>query len=234
VAIQTRIYFIGRMGNVVGSAWKGIPYMCYQPDTINQSEPTKKSSANMGKASRIGAGLRRLFEHVLSQPLEKSVRDNFTGAIKKWLQTKPFEQTLSTTVLPFINGFEFNAKERFRVPLTLQTNMHGQLMLKIPAFISSQAIIAPAYTNAVNIDIAAACYNMNEFVPVGNYHTSVNITYNKIAIPEQVIPFPFSIPSGSITAVLITLKYLQRKKGIETIVQNLRWLPCGIGCGYVC
>ncbi len=127
----------------------------------------------MGKASRIGAGLRRLFEPVLSQPLEKSVRDN-------------------------------------------------------------QAIIAPAYTNAVNIDIAAACYNMNEFVPVGNYHTSVNITYNKIAIPEQVIPFPFSIPSGSITAVLITLKYLQRKKGIETIVQNLRWLPCGIGCGYVC
>ena len=156
----------------------------------------------------------------------------------QWLQTKPFEQTLPTTVLPFINGFEFNeqsaAKERFRVPLTLQTNMHGQLMLKIPAFISRQAIIAPAYTNAVNIDIAAACYNMNEFVPVGNYHKSVNITYNKIAIPEQVIPFPFSIPSGSITAVLITLKYLQRKKGIETIVQNLRWLPCGIGCGYVC
>ncbi len=35
----------------------------------------------MGKASRIGAGLRRLFEPVLSQPLEKSVRDNFTGAM---------------------------------------------------------------------------------------------------------------------------------------------------------
>jgi len=43
VAIQTRIYFIGTMGNVVGSTWKGIPYMRYQPDTINQSEPTKKA-----------------------------------------------------------------------------------------------------------------------------------------------------------------------------------------------
>jgi hypothetical protein len=63
------------MGNIVGSTWKGIPYLRYMPDKINQSKATKQSSANMALASRISAAFRKSFEPQLPQPKDRSTQN---------------------------------------------------------------------------------------------------------------------------------------------------------------
>jgi hypothetical protein len=70
------------MGNVVGATWKGIPYLRYMPDKINQTGATRQSGANMGRASRMGAAFRKSFEPLLPQPKDRTAQNRFTGPEK--------------------------------------------------------------------------------------------------------------------------------------------------------
>jgi len=238
MARQSNVYFVGRMGNVVGSTWKGIAYFRYQPDHINQSEASKQSGANLGKASRIGAAFRRVFAPVLPQPKSRETENRFTGAIKKWLQTEPFEQSLPSTILPYIENFDFNLSSvlqgAFRVPFKLNTNAEEQLMLQMPAVVPKEKISAPAYTKTVNVHIITATYKMISFSMVGSFQTILSITYNNETIPAQSFTTPYSLPQQSITMVLVALQYVAGRKGEEKIVEKIGWLPCGIVSGYVC
>ena len=238
MARQSNVYFIGRKSNVVGSTWKGIPYFRYHPDRINQSEATRQSGANMGKASKIGAAFRHVFAPVLTQPKDKNMQNDFTGVIKKWLQTKPFEQSLPSTVLPYIENFDFNLHSvlqgAFRVPFKLNTNAEEQLMLQMPAFVPKEKISAPGYTKTVNVHIIAATYSMTSFSMVGSFQTPLSIAYTNDTIPAQSFTTPYSLPQQSITMVLVALQYVAGRKGEEKMVEKIGWLPCGIVSGYVC
>ena len=238
MARQSNVYFIGRKSNVVGSTWKGIPYFRYHPDRINQSEATRQSGANMGKASKIGAAFRHVFAPVLTQPKDKNMQNDFTGVIKKWLQTKPFEQSLPSTVLPYIENFDFNLHSvlqgAFRVPFKLNTNAEEQLMLEMLAFIPKEKISAPAYTKTVNVHIITATYCMASFSMVDSFQTTLSIAYTNDTIPAQSFTTPYSLPQQSITMVLVALQYVAGRKGEEKMVEKIGWLPCGIVSGYVC
>src|SRR5438128_2742363 len=146
MAKQTGTYFIGRYGNVVGSTWKGIPYLRYQPDKINQSKATRESVNYMAQASPIAAAFRKTFLQVMQQPKNREMQNRFNGAVKKWLHTKPFEQKLPAIQLPFLTGFEFNEysllSDRLHVPVTLQQSTLQILLLQIPSFISNKSIAA--------------------------------------------------------------------------------------------
>jgi len=236
MAIQSNVYFIGRKGNVVGSTWKGIHYFRYHPDRINQSKATKESGANLGKASKIGAAFRQVFTPVLPQPKNKEMQNDFTGVIKKWLQTKPFEKSLPSTVLSYIDDFDFNTRcfirGTFRVPIPLNTNAEAQLVLQIPEFVPKEKISAPGYTKAVNVHIIIATYSIASFSIIDSFQIALSVNYNNDTIPEQLFTTPYSLGKGSVTMVLFALKYLAGKKGEEKIVQDIQWMPCGIVGGW--
>jgi len=238
MAIQSNVYFIGRKGNVVGSTWKGIPYFRYHPDRINQSQATKKSGANLGKASKIGAAFRQVFTPVLPESKNKEMQNNFTGVIKKWLQTKPFERSLPSTILPYIDNFDFNTRsfihDAFRTPLKLKTNTEEQLVLQVSAFVPKEKISAPGHTKTVNVHIIVATYGMNSCLMVGSFQTALSIAYNNDTISAQSYTTPYALPQQSITIALVALQYTAGRKGEEKIVRNLQWLPCGIMSGHVC
>jgi hypothetical protein len=233
MARQNGIYFKGRMGNVVGSTWKGIPYLRYMPDKINQSQGTRQSVANMAYASRMGAAFRKSFEPLLPQPKDRLTQNRFTGALKKWLQTKPLEQALPVTMLPYLTGFEFNevspAQARFRVHAALEENEQQQLLLKIDSFIPVQNIVAPAYTKTVNIKIAVAGCHVDTCMITGNYFEELSFSYNDDTIPSQSISLAFQAWEGNVSLALLSLQY-QSNKGVIT---DLRWLPCGVVAGYL-
>jgi hypothetical protein len=237
MAKQSNVYVIGRKGNVVGSTWKGIAYLRFQPDNINQTKATKQSGENMGKASKIGAAFRHVFAPVLPQPKDRDMQNDFTGVIKKWLQTKPFEQSLPSTVLPYIESFDFNASAdingAFRVPLKLKTNEEEQLVLQMPAFVPKEKISAPCYTKAVDAHIIIATYSIASFSIIGSFQTALSIAYNNDTIPAQLFTAPFFLPKESLTTVLVALQYIAGKKGEEKIVQKIGWMPCGIVGGWV-
>jgi hypothetical protein len=231
MARQDGLYFKGRMGNVVGATWKGIPYLRYMPDKINQTGATRQSGANMGRASRMGAAFRKSFEPLLPQPKDRTAQNRFTGALKKWLQTKPFEQALPATALPHISGFEFNeaspAKARFRMHVTVEVNAQQQLLLKIGSFVPEQNIVAPAYTQTVNIKIAAASCHVDACTIAASYFEELSFPYNNDAIPSQTMSLPLQAEEKCVSLVLLALRY-HTSKGV---VEDLRWWPCGIVAG---
>jgi hypothetical protein len=216
MAIQSNVYFVGRMGNVVGSTRMGTPYFRYQPERINQSEATKQSGITLGKASKIGAAFRGVFEPVLPQPKDRDMQNDFTGVIKKWLQTNPFEKPLPATVLPFIKDFNFNLRslirERLRLPLALKTDQQEQLVLRMSAFVPDQKIDAPAYTKTVNMYIIAATYSIASFSTVDRFQIALSIAYNHNIIPAQSFTIPYQLPSESVTLVLAALQYSKGAK----------------------
>lgn len=230
MATQTGIYFIGRKGNIIGSTWKGIPYLRSMPDSICQSEATKRSSSYMGTASGIGAGMRRMFDSLLPEPKSKAMQNRFTGACKKWLQTGPLKQPSSGTALPFLTAFEFNeqspVKERLKVAITLMQDSEWRLF--IPAFVPTAAITAPAGTAIIQLNIAAACYNVGTMVSVGMLPLSCAMAYNANIVPACEIILPFTPAGGNLILVAMALQY-SRSDG--NYITDERWRPCGIVAG---
>ena len=237
MARQTGVYFVGRMGNVVGSTWKGIPYFRFQPDNINQTAGTKQSADNMGKASTLGAAFRKMLLPVLPNAKDREMQNAFTGAIKMWLQTNPFQQRLPNVVLPHIAGFEFNKSSAFlqrcKVPIILKQNAQQQLVLKVSEFVPKQAITAPAYTKQIELKIIAACCNTRTATAINSFETAIAITYNDDLIPAQEFILPFTAPANSLTLVAGALQYTAGAINNTKTVTDMRWLPCGICSGWV-
>ena len=163
------------------------------------------------------------------------MQNAFNGAVKKWLQTKPFEQKLPTTQLPFVTGFEFNKQsllnDRLHLSITLQQTAQQELLLHIPSFIPTETIAAPAYTKQVNMNIIASCYHRSKAVITNTFESALTISYNNIFFPAQQIQLPFATVEHTTILVAVALQYVTTKK--ETLVQDLRWLPCSIVCGLV-
>jgi len=233
MARQSGLYFKGRMGNIVGSTWKGIPYLRYMPDTINQSEATKQSSANMAQASRIGAAFRKSFAPLLPQTKGRAIQNRFTGAVKKWLQTKPFQQTLPSVTAPYLLGFEFNeaspVEARFRVTVSLEEKEKQSLQLQVNSFVPTQNIVAPAYTKTVNLKMAVAQCQVDSCAVTANYFHELSVDYNSDTVPAQFISLPFTAEEGNIVLMLLSLQYYTA----NGMVTDERWMPCGIVAAYV-
>lgn len=233
MARQNGIHFIGRMGNIVGSTWKGIPYLRHMPEKINQSQATKQSCTNLAIASQIGAAFRKSFGPLLPQPTDRSMQNRFTGAIKKWLQTKPFEQPLPVTTLPYLTGFDFNeaspVQARFRVAVNLQENEERLWELHIASFVPERNIAVPACTKAVTINIAIASCHINSVAITQYYFHQLSISYDNNVVPGQFIPLPFCPEKGNVTLVLLSLQYCTS----GGMITDLPWLPCGVTAAYL-
>jgi hypothetical protein len=237
MARQKDIYLTGRWGNIVGSSRYGKGYLRYQPNHIKQTSATIESSKMMGIASAMGAAFRREWKHVIPFTLPRVDENRFTGALKKWLQTQPFEGTHPANELPYITAFDFNEKDtleqRVHVPLHLARVDHAGLELHIPALVPKQQVGAPAYTDLVTWTIAATCYHPASKSITGTYTTMFNMPYDNNHLPAQVIPLPVEMSAGTITLVLVSLRYRVKRKGVSVLTDEMRWLPCGIIGGWV-
>lgn len=237
MARQVHSYFTGRKGNVVGSTWKGIPYLRFEPDEQKQSPATIESGKLLGLCSSMGAGFRKAFAAALQPVTTRQVENAFTGALKKWMQTKPFDGALPSIELPYLQYFEFSEttplQNRMRVPVSVQQNGLPQPVLHIPAYIPAKAIAAPAYTTGVHVTIAAACCCITDKTITGSHTIQFAIAYDNTTVPAQHITLPFNPPLKSLTLVVIGLTYKVNKKGTQTTVTDKRWMPCGIAAGLV-
>jgi len=119
---------------------------------------TKVRSRNFGVAAAAGKALRQLLLPVLPFPKDRRMQIRFSGAIAQWLHDPATIPPADK--LPFVNNFQFNTStalaERWKLPLTVTQSSTGLIEVRIPDFVPTAIITAPARTSVVECTFTAA------------------------------------------------------------------------------
>jgi hypothetical protein len=179
----------------------GKPRARIKRDHIKQTMATKKRGINFGIAARAGKGLRKGLAPAMPNPTDRSVQSRFSGAIAKWLRQSDVDKLQPCDNVPFLSSFPFSNedtfRERFKVPVAVSTTANG-IRINIGSFIPSINIAAPAGTLSVRLFIAVAAAKLATGIPSGWQTQSIEIPFNNVEVPAQVLDFVVPTVAGTI------------------------------------
>lgn len=205
------------------------------PEKVHQGVIVKTNSKTNGNSTRLGGSFRHLFAGALPFPRNFDMQTRFRGALRNWLKYN-LVASQPPEPLPFLQGFSFNEAASllriFKIPLTLTQPQSGELVLRIPAFTPSEAINAPGAVTGVHLTIVAACCHLPTAMPVGKMETTLMIPYHNTIHPAQEVSLPLQMPAGSLTLVVVALRFFQNGPGNVNIIDE-RWLPSEVIGGVV-
>lgn len=228
---QINVQITGRIENVVFYKRGDKYYARSVSGKIKQTKGTKKRATEFGKASRMGASLRKQLLTVIFFPSDNKMQTKLVSALFQWLRTG-YDHLEPCDEVPFVNNFQFTEghtiKERWKIPLQITNPEQGMLELKIPAFVPLKAISAPAGTVSVKCNIAIAECNVKSGIATGSISTSILYDYNKAEVPEQIVALPVATPAGSLIVTAISLEYNSLKNGHLEKTKNKAFMPAGI------
>ncbi len=211
MALQMETYLTGKIGNIVYFKRNGTYIARAMPVSVKVAAETKLRAGNFGLASACGKSLRQQLVAVLPDAKDRNMQLRFSGAIAKWPGNEPAANLQPTDAVPYVCGFQFNTAtgiaERWHLPLTVQQQVANMLTLQIPAFTPKLAITAPAHTISITCTITVAGSLLQTAMATGNYTTILEIPYNNIAIPAQVINLPVALPPGALVVTAMSLQY---------------------------
>ncbi|RYY64138.1 MAG: hypothetical protein EOO13_18795, partial [Chitinophagaceae bacterium] len=160
MAIQLTAFVKGKVGNIIMYKLGDTPVARSRPAKVRKTANMKICSTNFGKASAAGKLLRHSLNPALHNPKDVNMQRRFSGAINKWMGKTPLRNIPPQPRIDALYGFEFNLKasffERFKKLIETDLSVPGTIALRLPAFIASENIAAPAHTIAVELAIAIA------------------------------------------------------------------------------
>ena len=225
------VFVTGTIGNLVLYRRMGKPCARMKRDHIKQTMATKKRGVNFGIAARAGKGLRRGLSAAMPNPTDRSVQSRFSGAIAKWLRQSDVDKLQPCDNVPFLSSFPFSNEdtfgERFKVPVAVSTTANG-IRINIGSFIPSINIAAPAGTLSVRLFIAVAAAKLATGIPSGGQTESIEIPFNKVVIPAQVLDFAVPTVSGTIIVTAARLLYIGYKNNYLSIIDKKGFNPAGV------
>jgi hypothetical protein len=98
----------------------------------------------------------------------------------------------------------------------------------IDAFIPTRRISAPAGTSWVTLIISVAGCLLKTGEPLGNETHTVEIPYNDIPIPAQVLEFHVAATKGSLTVTAARLVYNKFQYNAWEDINKKACLPAGV------
>src|SRR5665213_890483 len=190
---QVNIQITGRIRDLILYKIGDKYYARTAPGKVKQTKATKKRATEFGKASRIGGCLRQQLLVVIPFPGDNKMQTRLVSVLFQWLRSG-YDPSKSCAPVPFISNFQFTEgatiTERWRVALEVTNPEPGLLELKIPSFVPSRSISAPAGTVSVKCHIAVAGCNLESGVATGGTSTSIFYDYNEAEVPGQTVMLP--------------------------------------------
>jgi hypothetical protein len=231
MASQKNNVLSGMVGNVIFYEFRGVQCIRVRPARVKQSKATKISAGQFGQASRISRLLRSGFHELLADTKEKNMMYRLNKVLLQWLRNG--NPANSAQGFSFIDQFQFNEKtslaEKLKLPLTLDWEQPGKIIVNIPKLLPSRDIAAPAGTGTVQWQIAAVSCTIADRSELAGYSVrTIDITYNDNLVPANKIELPIVLKAGHLTVVSLALKYKVVKNGNSILVNDARWLPVGI------
>ena len=223
---QINVQITGRIQNVVFYKRGDKYYARSVPGKVKQTKGTKKRATEFGKASRIGAGLRKQLLPVIPFPADNKMQTRLVSVLFQWLRSG-YNPVQPCYEVPFLNNFQFtegySITERWKIPFLVTNPEPGMLELKMPAFVPAKAISAPAGTVSLKCNIAVAGCNVKTGIATGGASTSIIYDYNEVEVPEQKAELPVPTTGGSLVVTAIFLEYnlvktdVRKKAGIKRL-----------------
>jgi len=103
---QINVQITGRIQNVVFYKLGDKYYARSVPGKVKQTKGTKKCATEFGKASRIGATLRKQLLPVIPFPADNKMQTSLVSVLFQWLRSEhdPLQPCYE---VPFLNNFQF-------------------------------------------------------------------------------------------------------------------------------
>jgi len=229
---QINVQITGRIGNLIFYKLGDKYYSRSAPVKVKQTKATKKRATEFGKASRAGKSLRQQLLPVIPFPKDNQMQTRLVSAIFLWLKSNIGNSLQPCNPVPYVSNYQFTkgytVTERWKVALRVTHPSEGMMELKIPAFVPSKALSAPANTFSVTSHIIAVGCNMENGVATGGFNTFLDFEYNDMEVPEQTIPLPIPTLGGSLVATVIFLEYIYMKNGYPQKTTNKAFMPAGV------
>lgn len=160
---------------------------------------------------------------------QKSVQQQFTDCLQKWISGKQPAALRAANNLPYIHGFDFNEDssitERWKVRFKVEPVAENLLQLHIPAFVPWDTIAAPSQTSQIVCSITAASCNILQPAEQGCSHYSFIIPYDNHQLPARVIPLSIPSADGYLCITTMALHY-QLTNG--KTYNRPAYMPCSV------
>jgi len=149
-----------------------------------------------------------------------------------WLRTGQSASGNHEPPVPFIPGFEFNLEsqlsEKLKLKLTISKSNENFIIVKVPAFVPVQKIVAPADTSSVRLKIVAVAYDFDNQSIVRAGLKEILIPYSSSEVTEQQIVFDLKPKTGDLYMAVIALNYYTSADGSTGLNDSMKWKPAAI------
>jgi len=152
--MASQMGYQGRMGNVIHYKMGDKYYSRSAPKKYEQTDATKARAKVFGRASSIGALLRKNLSSVIPNSSDRKMQSRLVAEIFSWLQLVGNRPAAENNQPSFDFLFSLNSEaprlsSRWNVKVQVTNPSPDILQISIPAFIPNQAIKAPP--NAVEV-----------------------------------------------------------------------------------
>jgi hypothetical protein len=158
------------------------------------------------------------------------MQTRLVSALFAWLRA--YDPASPSGDVTFISRYQFMEgsalQERWRADLEVTNPEPGRLELKIPAFVPTKKISAPAGTVTVKCVIAVAGCNIERGAATGGTSTIISYDYNNIEVAEQIVSLAVPTSAGSLVVTALSLEFLFNKSGLIQKTRNKVFMPSGV------
>ncbi len=220
--------FSGTVGPVIFYYLGDKLYERSMPRKVRQTKNTRARSANFGTASATARILRNGLAGILPDPKNKTMQNRFSGAISRWLGTKPVQDIPQNEDI--FNGFTFGEKpfpDLFRVPFTV--SKEGDVYrIQTGSFNPVQMIHAPAGAVSVQCIFSLASCALGAGKPGSACTSATGIALADEVFPGMNIELRCDMQPGILTVIVAALIFMVKSKNGIIETNDTRYRPCSV------
>ena len=232
MAIVTDVFVNGSVGNLIFYRRMGKSCVRAKRTQLKQTAATRMRGVNFGVASKACKALRIGLTATMPLPKDRSLQSRLCGSIAKWIGLSCIEELAPTDKVPFVSQLAFTKEqpfsERFKAPVTINQPLENVIAVVIHAFVPTLQISASAGTTSVTLAISVAGCLLKTGAPLGSETHTIEIPYNDILIPEQVLEFHVPTSAGSLTVTSARLIYKKLSYNSWIDINKEAFKPAGV------
>jgi hypothetical protein len=231
--MASQMGFSGRIGNVIHYKMGDKFYSRSAPVKYEQTVASKASARVFGKASSIGALIRKGLSSVIPNSSDRKMHGRLVAEIFTWLQivrNRPAAKNNQPKfdILDSLNSEAPGLSSRWHVEVKVLNPSPGRLEIWVPAFIPKQAIIAPPEAIEIICRIATTVIDINNIKMIGRFKVEIIYSLDDNEAPGQTIPVEIPMPKGSLVVTGLSLVYAVNEDDTRNIVTDNAFLPSKI------
>ena len=228
----TKVFISGKIANLIAYERNGTECVRTMPEEVLQTEATKRSAKNFGKAVTLAKFLRWEMSSVFSKTKGRVAEYQLSNGVSAWLASGAAGNNAVQNNPPELAGLQFSKEiemeARLKFSFAVDWAQPGKVLLQLPAINPTLHIKAPANTQVVHLTVAMAGSIVARPESTESATVSISIDYTNATRPVQAIELPFEVKPGSINVIAVAVQYSKAVQRHTKFINDPVWNPAGI------